>query len=172
LPEPVADENLGAMNERALSYLLVPRETTALNDSATLELTDDDTCVRRKVPLPETITDAPDATVVKVFEDEALLRGVYAKGFGPEFSHGCCAHGQTAGFISTLDDILIFKKHIQLESQELQLWTANPGSLSDALAIRHEAKIRKIRPFKELEPASEDGAASPLLYPRRRSGTT
>jgi lupus La protein len=56
----------------------------ALKDSATLELTDNDTCVRRKVPLPETITDAPDATVVKVFEDEAMQRSVYAKGFGPE----------------------------------------------------------------------------------------
>ncbi|EGC47338.1 RNA-binding La domain-containing protein [Histoplasma capsulatum var. duboisii H88] len=56
----------------------------ALKDSKTLELTDDDTCVRRKVALPETVKESLDPTVVKVFEDKAMHRSIYAKGFGPE----------------------------------------------------------------------------------------
>src|SRR6266487_1110361 len=57
---------------------------TALKESKTLELTNDDTCVRRKIPLPETVTEAPDEDTVKVFEDKAMHRSIYAKGFGRE----------------------------------------------------------------------------------------
>lgn len=56
----------------------------ALKSSDILELTDNDTAVRRKVPLPESVSDAHDPTVVKVFEDKAMSRSIYAKGFGPE----------------------------------------------------------------------------------------
>ncbi|OAT04389.1 lupus La protein [Blastomyces gilchristii SLH14081] len=56
----------------------------ALKDSKTLELTDDNTCVRRKVALPETVKESLDPTVVKLFEDKAMDRSIYAKGFGPE----------------------------------------------------------------------------------------
>ncbi|KAL2000379.1 hypothetical protein VTN02DRAFT_3189 [Thermoascus thermophilus] len=56
----------------------------ALRESETLELTDNDTSVRRKVPLPETVKENPDPTVVKVFEDKAMSRSIYAKGFGKE----------------------------------------------------------------------------------------
>ncbi|KAL6236932.1 hypothetical protein BDW75DRAFT_229054 [Aspergillus navahoensis] len=56
----------------------------ALKTSETLELTNNDTAVRRKVPLPETVKDTHDPTVVKVFEDEAMARSIYAKGFGEE----------------------------------------------------------------------------------------
>ncbi|RHZ57755.1 hypothetical protein CDV55_101408 [Aspergillus turcosus] len=56
----------------------------ALKSSETLELTDNDTCVRRKVPLPESVTENPDPSVAKVFEDKAMSRSVYAKGFGEE----------------------------------------------------------------------------------------
>lgn len=56
----------------------------ALKSSETLELTDNDTCVRRKVPLPESVTENPDPSVAKVFEDQAMSRSIYAKGFGEE----------------------------------------------------------------------------------------
>ncbi|KKZ65308.1 hypothetical protein EMCG_08824 [[Emmonsia] crescens] len=56
----------------------------ALKDSKTLELTDDNTCVRRRVPLPETFKESLDPSAVKVFEDKAMHRSIYAKGFGPE----------------------------------------------------------------------------------------
>ncbi|OJD10467.1 hypothetical protein AJ78_08532 [Emergomyces pasteurianus Ep9510] len=56
----------------------------ALKDSKTLELTDDNTCVRRKVPLPEIVKESLDPSAVKVFEDKAMHRSIYAKGFGPE----------------------------------------------------------------------------------------
>lgn len=56
----------------------------ALRSSETLELTDNDTCVRRKVPLPENVKDSPDPNVIKIFEDKAMSRSIYAKGFGPE----------------------------------------------------------------------------------------
>lgn len=58
----------------------------ALKSSETLELTENDTCVRRKTPLPETVKDTHDPTVVKVFEDESMARSIYAKGFGDETS--------------------------------------------------------------------------------------
>lgn len=56
----------------------------ALKSSETLELTEKDTAVRRKTPLPESVTDSHDPSVVKVFEDKAMDRSVYAKGFGEE----------------------------------------------------------------------------------------
>ncbi|KAG2415288.1 hypothetical protein HFD88_006479 [Aspergillus terreus] len=56
----------------------------ALKSSETLELTDNDTAVRRKTPLPETVKDTHDPSVVKVFEDKAMNRSIYAKGFGNE----------------------------------------------------------------------------------------
>ncbi|KAL2865345.1 tRNA maturation protein LHP1 [Aspergillus lucknowensis] len=56
----------------------------ALKSSETLELTDNETAVRRKVPLPESVKDVHDPSVVKVFEDEAMARSIYAKGFGEE----------------------------------------------------------------------------------------
>ena len=56
----------------------------ALKDSKTLEVTDNDTRVRRKVPLPENVNDKFDPSVVKVFEDQAMQRSIYAKGFGQE----------------------------------------------------------------------------------------
>ncbi|KAL4809382.1 hypothetical protein BDV18DRAFT_131952 [Aspergillus unguis] len=56
----------------------------ALKSSETVELADNETSVRRKVPLPDTVKDTHDPTVVKVFEDEAMARSIYAKGFGEE----------------------------------------------------------------------------------------
>ncbi|PLB41753.1 tRNA maturation protein LHP1 [Aspergillus candidus] len=56
----------------------------ALRDSAAVELTENDTAVRRKTPLPETVKEAHDPGVAKVFEDKAMGRSIYAKGFGEE----------------------------------------------------------------------------------------
>lgn len=56
----------------------------ALRESKFLELTDDDTCVRRQEPLPESLNDGPDPNAIRVFEDRAMPRSVYVKGFGEE----------------------------------------------------------------------------------------
>jgi lupus La protein len=61
----------------------------ALKDSSFLELTDEDTAVRRREPLPLPSLSAGDVddngeAVVKVFEDRAIPRSIYAKGFGEE----------------------------------------------------------------------------------------
>ena len=56
----------------------------ALKSSESLELTENDTCVRRKTPLPESVTAQHDPSVAKVFEDKAMNRSIYAKGFGKE----------------------------------------------------------------------------------------
>ncbi|KAF7590599.1 hypothetical protein BBP40_002636 [Aspergillus hancockii] len=56
----------------------------ALKSSELLELTDNDSSVRRKTPLPENVTENHDPSVVKVFEDKAMERSIYAKGFGEE----------------------------------------------------------------------------------------
>jgi lupus La protein len=56
----------------------------ALRTSQTLELADNDTKVRRKVPLPESVNESLDPGVIQSFEDEAMIRSIYAKGFGEE----------------------------------------------------------------------------------------
>ncbi|RAL11127.1 tRNA maturation protein LHP1 [Aspergillus homomorphus CBS 101889] len=56
----------------------------AIKSSEMVELTDNDTCVRRKTPLPETVTANHDPTVVRTFEDKSMNRSIYAKGFGEE----------------------------------------------------------------------------------------
>lgn len=55
----------------------------ALKDSATLNIVDDDQ-IQRKIPLPEGLKDKPMDEVQKVFEDQAMKRSVYVKGFGEE----------------------------------------------------------------------------------------
>ncbi|RMZ89761.1 hypothetical protein DV736_g2999, partial [Chaetothyriales sp. CBS 134916] len=56
----------------------------ALKESTVLDLTNDDTCVRRKEPLPAELDDGPGPNTVRIFEDRAMPRCVYAKGFGDE----------------------------------------------------------------------------------------
>ncbi|KAL8724875.1 MAG: hypothetical protein Q9166_007704 [cf. Caloplaca sp. 2 TL-2023] len=55
----------------------------ALRGSATLDVIDDDK-IQRKLPLPEALKDQPMDEIQKVFEDEAMKRSVYVKGFGEE----------------------------------------------------------------------------------------
>ena len=63
-----------------------PREAVvkALKESTFLDVVDDDTKIKRKTPLPEEFADGAPETVVKVFEDRAMPRSIYVKGFGEE----------------------------------------------------------------------------------------
>lgn len=56
----------------------------ALRESTFLDLCEDDTCVRRKEPLPAELDNGPDPKAVQIFEDRAMPRSIYAKGFGEE----------------------------------------------------------------------------------------
>ncbi|KAL8714976.1 MAG: hypothetical protein Q9225_006461 [Loekoesia sp. 1 TL-2023] len=57
----------------------------ALKESTTLNVVgDENDHVQRKTPLPEGLKDKPMVEVKKVFEDEAMKRSVYVKGFGEE----------------------------------------------------------------------------------------
>jgi len=56
----------------------------AMRESTFLELCEDDTCVRRKEPLPAELDNGPDPKAVQIFEDRAMPRSIYAKGFGEE----------------------------------------------------------------------------------------
>ena len=56
----------------------------ALKESTILNVTDNDSCVQRKIPLPEHLKDKPMVEIQKVYEDEAMARSVYVKGFGEE----------------------------------------------------------------------------------------
>ncbi|KAL1997406.1 hypothetical protein VTN49DRAFT_846 [Thermomyces lanuginosus] len=57
----------------------------ALKSSETLELTDNDTKVRRKKPLPESADKLlEDPSAIREFENESMARSIYAKGFGEE----------------------------------------------------------------------------------------
>lgn len=59
----------------------------ALKESTFLELTDDDTKVKRKEPLPAKVDpEKMDPDSIRVFEDRAMPRSVYVKGFGEEDS--------------------------------------------------------------------------------------
>ncbi|KAL8853865.1 MAG: hypothetical protein Q9221_001336 [Calogaya cf. arnoldii] len=55
----------------------------ALKDSATLNVVGDDR-IQRKIALPEALKDKPMNEIQQVFEDEAMKRSVYVKGFGEE----------------------------------------------------------------------------------------
>ena len=56
----------------------------ALKESKVLNVTENGTCVQRKVPLPEHLKDKPMVEIQQVYEDEAMARSVYVKGFGEE----------------------------------------------------------------------------------------
>lgn len=57
----------------------------ALKGSTTLNVVgDENDHIQRKTPLPEGLKDKPMGEVKKVFEDEAMKRSVYVKGFGEE----------------------------------------------------------------------------------------
>ena len=56
----------------------------ALKDSTTLDVVDNDACIKRKCPLPEEIKDKPMNEIQKVYDDKSIPRSIYAKGFGDE----------------------------------------------------------------------------------------
>ena len=58
----------------------------ALKDSSTLDMVDEDTCIKRKIPLPEEVKNKPMVDVKRVHENRTMARTVYAKGFGEEGS--------------------------------------------------------------------------------------
>lgn len=53
----------------------------ALKTAENVELTDNDTAIKRKVPLPESVDDYNEKGL-KVYEDASMTRSIYVKGFG------------------------------------------------------------------------------------------
>lgn len=56
----------------------------ALKESTVLNLVENDTCVQRKIPLAKSLENKSMQEVEKVYEDEAMARSIYVKGFGEE----------------------------------------------------------------------------------------
>ena len=57
----------------------------ALKESEVLDVVDNDTAIKRKVPLPETVVQGKShREVQKIYEDKTMPRSVYVKGFGRE----------------------------------------------------------------------------------------
>ena len=56
----------------------------ALKDSTTLDVVDNDSCLQRKYPLSVDLKDKPMLEIQKVYEDKAMAKTIYAKGFGDE----------------------------------------------------------------------------------------
>ena len=56
----------------------------ALKDSTTLDVVDNDSCLQRKYPLSVDLKDKPMGEIQKVYEDKAMAKTIYAKGFGDE----------------------------------------------------------------------------------------
>lgn len=101
----------------------------AMKESTILELTDDDTCVKRREPLPEALNNGPDPNAIRVFEDRAQPRSVYAKGFGEEQSSThfdieafFAQYGPTNAIRLRRSDSKIFKGSVFVEfaTEELQ----------------------------------------------------
>lgn len=100
----------------------------AIKESTFLELTDDNKCVRRKEPLPEALDDGYDPDTVKVFEDKAMPRSVYVKGFGEEqpstqfdIEAFFAPYGPTNAIRLRRSDTKLFKGSVfvEFESEEL-----------------------------------------------------
>lgn len=56
----------------------------ALKESTVLNLVENDTCVQRKIALAKGLENKSMREVERVYEDEAMARSIYAKGFGEE----------------------------------------------------------------------------------------
>ena len=56
----------------------------ALKDSTFLDVVENDSCIRRKIPLSKDLSDKPLFEVRKVYEDKIMKHSIYAKGFGDE----------------------------------------------------------------------------------------
>lgn len=56
----------------------------ALKESTVLNLVENDTCVQRKIALAKGLENKSMQEVEQVYEDEAMARSIYAKGFGEE----------------------------------------------------------------------------------------
>lgn len=56
----------------------------ALKESTMLNLVENDTCVQRKIALAKGLENKSMQEVEQVYEDEAMARSIYAKGFGEE----------------------------------------------------------------------------------------
>ena len=57
---------------------------SALKDSTSLDIVNDDNDIQRKKPLPEEVVGKPIDEIKKVHEDESMARSIYVKGFGRE----------------------------------------------------------------------------------------
>ena len=85
--------------------------------------------VRRKEPLPEALNNGPDPDAVRIFEDRAMPRSIYAKGFGEEergtqydIEAFFKPHGPTKAIRLRRSNDMVFKGSVFVEfaSTELQ----------------------------------------------------
>lgn len=70
--------------KRMRHFLPYSAVVAALKESTVLNLVDDDSAVQRKVPLAEELQNKDHREVQKVYEDKAMARTIYVKGFGLE----------------------------------------------------------------------------------------
>lgn len=63
-----------------------PRDAviSALKESSTLDLVEEDTAIKRKERLPDGLVGKPMNEIQKVHEDSSMARSIYVKGFGEE----------------------------------------------------------------------------------------
>ena len=57
---------------------------SALKESSTLNLVNDDNDIQRKIPLPEGLVGKPIHEIKEVHESKSMAQSIYAKGFGDE----------------------------------------------------------------------------------------
>ena len=57
---------------------------SALKESSTLDVVNDDNDIQRKVPLPEGLVGKPLQEIKEVHENKSMAQSIYAKGFGEE----------------------------------------------------------------------------------------
>ena len=94
----------------------------AMKESTFLELCEDNTCVRRRDPLPSALNQGPDPDAIEIFEDKAMPRSVYVKGFGEEkpstqfdIEHFFAEYGTTNAVRLRRSDDKTFKSSVFVE---------------------------------------------------------
>lgn len=102
----------------------------ALKTSKTVDLVENDTKVQRKVPLASKLDDDVNSDQVRVYEDKAMPRSVYVKGFGPEIPSTqfdieafFAAYGPTNAIRLRRTDDKLFKGSVFVEFENEDLAT-------------------------------------------------
>lgn len=117
-----------------------PRDAviSALKESSTLDIVEEDNAIKRKEPLPEGLVGKPMNEIQKVHEDSSMARSIYVKGFGKEEA-------------STQFDIEAFFQTYGT-TNSVRLRRAQDGTFKGSVFVEFDSEDKQ-KNFLTLEPA-------------------